>query len=125
MPTTTRCSIRILFPALMLVLAGCGAMPTSGPSKKQIEEGQPRAGTAVIHVVDVDDAVTRRLLEQRRTRLFSESLGQVGESATSIGPGDTLEVNIWEAPPATLFGTGPADPRAAAAASGSRATTLP
>jgi polysaccharide export outer membrane protein len=126
MPEEIRRSNRILCPVLILLLAGCGMMPTSGPSKKQVEEGRPQAGTAVIQVVDVDDAVTRRLLEQRRVRLFSESLGQVGESTSIIGLGDSLEVNIWEAPPATLFASATTDARAtAAAATGARATTLP
>jgi polysaccharide export outer membrane protein len=119
--------LRPATPALLLaaaLVAGCVALPASGPSGEQIDESSARSGTAAIQVVDVDDSVTRQLLAQRKLRLFSESLGQSSETANSIGPGDVLEVNIWEAPPATLFGATGGDARSGMA-SGSRATTLP
>ncbi len=77
---------------------------------------------ALIQVVDVDDRVARRLLAQRRLSLFSETLGLQAAPALVIGNGDTLEVSIWEAPPATLFGGGTTDTRTPAA---TRATTMP
>lgn len=71
--------------------------------------------------MDIDAGVARQLLGQRRFKLFSETLGQARASA-DIGRGDTLEVFIWESPPATLFGGGVSDPRAPSTA---RATALP
>ena len=41
----------------------------------------------------------------------------------SVGAGDVLEVSVWEAPPATLFGSTVIDPRAGAATT--RVTTFP
>lgn len=74
-----------------------------------------------IQVVDVDVGVTRQLAELRRQKLFSETLGN-GRASSDIGLGDTIEVSLWEAPPATLFGGGVADPRSPSTV---RATTLP
>jgi polysaccharide export outer membrane protein len=44
---------------------------------------------------------------------------------TVVGVGDVLEVTIWEAPPATLFGGMATDTRIGAAVSTARPTTLP
>lgn len=114
----------IAFALLVGLLAGCAQLPTSGPSTRQIDDTGGKAAAGAIQVVDVDDMVTRQLLAQRTQRLFSENLGLAPAPAPSIGPGDVLEVNIWEAPPATLFGSGTAA-ELRGAASGSRATTLP
>ncbi len=113
---------RLIASAAVLLAAGCSQMPTSGPSSKEIQDGANQPGTAAVQVVDVDDQVARRLLAQRRFKLFSESLGAAGGNGNTFGSGDTLEVNIWEAPPATLFGGGALDPRAPSTV---RATTLP
>jgi polysaccharide export outer membrane protein len=72
--------------------------------------------------VDVTDSVARQLLSQRHHKLFSESLGAAATATGEIGPGDTVEVTIWEAPPATLFGSGTVDPRLP---SSSRGTGFP
>jgi polysaccharide export outer membrane protein len=99
-------------------------MPTVGPSSEEIAASAASAAPGGIQIVDVDERVARRLLAQRRHRLFSEALGDSRRTQQPIGAGDTVEVNIWEAPPATLFGGGMAlDPRSGLASS--RQTTLP
>jgi len=86
--------------------------------------GQPGPDASLIQVVTVDDAVARKLLVQRKQRMFSETLGSTILPAGLIGAGDGIEVNIWEAPPATLFASGvTSDLRGAT--SGSRVVTLP
>ena len=107
---------------IALALGACAQLPGVGPSAEDIGGTQARPGTGDVQVVDVNDRVARQLLSQRRHDLFSESLGQARGPVTEIGSGDTLEVNIWEAPPATLFGGGPVDPRSPSTA---RATTFP
>jgi polysaccharide export outer membrane protein len=62
-------------------------------------------GPTTVQVVDVDDAVTHRLLALRSQKLFSETLGDGPIGPRVVGPGDLLEVSIWEAAPATLFTT--------------------
>ena len=106
-----------------MVLSGCaGFLPTVGPSAHVIQATKEPVGTAGIQVVDVDDAVTRKLLTQRTDHLFSESLRDAPVHRT-VGAGDELEVSIWEAAPATLFST--ATVQLPGAIETSHATTLP
>lgn len=114
-----------LAPALITaaLLSACVAMPTAGPTVKEIEAEAQGSTEAVIQVVDVDAGVARTLQAQRRQALFSEVLGRPSSGNQVVGVGDSLEVNVWEAPPATLFGSATADVRGTA--TGSRVTTLP
>jgi polysaccharide export outer membrane protein len=111
-------SFAVLVLALVPVLfAGCSTLiPGAGPNRRAIDEaeGAP-AGSAVIQIVDVDDAVTRKLLAQRSTLRFSEVLGEPPPAPGSrrVGRGDLIEVTIWEAAPATLFGSAIMDVRGA------------
>lgn len=104
------------------LLAGCSYLPTIGPSAEAVAQPPADASLPTVQIVDVDDGVARRLAAQRQQRQFSESLGAAAPATRRIGPGDSVEVTIWEAPPATLFGTG-SDARAGIA--GSLPTTLP
>ena len=99
-------------------------MPTIGPSRNAIDEAKPQPNTIAIQLIDINDAVTRQLLAQRELRLFSETLGNQRIATRTVGPGDMLEVSIWEAAPATLFGTAPVNSNSAMIAT-SHATTLP
>jgi polysaccharide biosynthesis/export protein len=121
MPISLVRSIRLTL-LLSALVAGCSQLPTTGPSRKEIEQVTVTPGTTAIQVVDVDDAVVRRLLAQRVQQLFSEALAGPASSSLTIGSGDGLEVVIWESPPATLFGAAVLDPRTSATAS---ATVLP
>jgi len=116
-----------VLPAVALLaftLAGCASnFSTIGPSRRQIEQSTPPPAVNAIQVVDVDDTVARRLLAQQRHQRFSETLGGQSGPALHVGYGDYLEVTIWEATPATLFGSGSLDPRTLQI--GTRATTLP
>jgi len=87
-------------PALaILALSACAFLPTSGPSRNEVQTGAGRG----IQIVDVNDGVARRLLESHASRLLSDALGGTPSNTEVVGPGDVLEVFIWEAPPATLF----------------------
>jgi polysaccharide export outer membrane protein len=113
---------RLAFVIAALALGACSQMPAVGPTTSTVEQAASAPPAGHIQVVDVDDRVARELLAARRFKLFSQTLGEQPPSTINIGPGDTLEVNIWEAPPATLFGGGPVDPRTPSAA---RSTSLP
>jgi polysaccharide export outer membrane protein len=107
-----------------VLLAGCtGFLPTIGPSRGQIDNAKPRPNTAAIQIIDIDDAVTHQLLSQRALRMFSETLGNKRIASRLVGAGDVLEVWIWEAAPATLFGVAPTN--ASSGIATSRPTTLP
>ena len=90
-----------------LVLQACAIMPATGPSGRGIARAEAgrEVGGAEITVVDVTDAVTRQMLTIDRQRLFSEELGEGAPVGAVVGNGDVLDVAIWEAPPAALFGT--------------------
>ncbi|MED5619506.1 polysaccharide biosynthesis/export family protein [Ideonella sp. BN130291] len=115
--TASRLFILALCAAL---LCGCAQLPNVGPSRKDVEQHAP---TGSIQLVQLTGDVTQRLLVERRQRLFSEALGAASARYSGIGPGDALEVNIWEAPPATLFGGAASELRGSLAAS--RGTALP
>jgi polysaccharide export outer membrane protein len=107
-----------------ILLSGCAwFLPTIGPTRTQIERSKPPPNAAAIQLIVIDDAVTRQLLAQRALRLFSETLGNKRIASRSVGPGDMLEVSIWEAAPATLFSA--ATLTATNMIATSHATTLP
>jgi polysaccharide export outer membrane protein len=114
-----------------LLLAGCSTypawLPSAGPSGEQVTNvanAQSTQNVPGIQVVEITDAVARRVVASQQRRLFSETLGSTAAAAGFVvGAGDVLEISIWEAPPASLFGSGVLDPRAGAAVS--RVTALP
>jgi polysaccharide export outer membrane protein len=110
-----------------LLLAGCSTypawIPSAGPSTEQVTDLQGAQNLSGIQVIEVTDAVARRVVASQQRLLFSETLGAAVSKAHPIGAGDVLEISIWESPPAALFGSGALDPRAGAAST--RATVLP
>lgn len=115
--------------ATAVLAAGCAHVPTSGPSRNEIANtgNIELPGTTSVQIVPVNEAIARRLVSRRTFTLFSDSLkDNPSASYSKVGLGDTVEVSIWEAPPATLFGVGGAtDARAASAMGTSRAISFP
>ncbi|MDO5638283.1 MAG: polysaccharide biosynthesis/export family protein [Neisseria sp.] len=94
---------------LLLALVGlsaCGSIPTSGPSgKKVVALSQQQASTSVpdVQLIEVDEGVAQSLYRQKNDQSFA----QLGEGYASVGMvnvGDVLDITIWEAAPAVLFG---------------------
>jgi polysaccharide biosynthesis/export protein len=104
-------SRRFLYLILPLgtgLVTACGSIPTSGPSALQIQSAstrQPSANAAGIQIVDVTDEVARRLFVNRAKSNFYVTFGGSTVFQQQLGIGDQLEISIWEAPPATLFGS--------------------
>lgn len=115
-----------LLAGAAVTLASCGLAPASGPTSRAIN-GANRASfdQSSIMVVDVSNDVARRLVESSRPRTFADVLGEGMPVRTLIGRGDTLDISIWEAPPAVLFGSVGADPRVTSSGSTARGTSLP
>ncbi|MDO4907633.1 polysaccharide biosynthesis/export family protein [Neisseria sp.] len=91
---------------VFLVLAGCGGLPTSGPKQRDVmalKNNQAQAAPDV-SVVDVDDKVVSALYAADRGQSFADFGGRGSGFADVVGSGDVLEITLWEAAPAVLFG---------------------
>jgi len=90
---------------MMLTLGACTTLGASGPSSSAINNSRDKTvDQANIKVIDVTDQVTRQVLGAFRGGTFAELLGDVPPVGSTVGQGDIVEVSIWEAPPAALFG---------------------
>lgn len=108
-------------------LASCQAF---GPSRGDIVgaatvPAPPGGATAAIKVIEVSGAVAYQLPVAQPRPSFADALGGVQPVGTTVDVGDTVEVTIWEAPPATLFGGPVNDTRIGNAINTARPTTLP
>lgn len=110
-----------------LTLSGCAALPGAGPSTGQITRAgkAPSASDAGIAIVDLNDAVTREIVTANRPIPFLESLGEGQPIGSVIGKGDVLDIAIWEAPPAALFGIAGGATQLTASGATARGTSLP
>ena len=92
--------------ALLIPLAACSSLGATGPGTGTIKKAEHQEfANSNIQIIEVTDAVARRVLAAQEASLFSRRLGDAPPVGTIIGPGDTLELTIWEAPPAVLFGS--------------------
>ena len=114
---------------LAILTSGCSTpssifkyIPSSGASNSQIENAATPQVASGIHLIDVTNAVAQRLLTSQGHESFAQRLPQTASKLHDIGTGDTLEVSIWEAPPATLFG---ASTISSQSSSSSQVTVLP
>ena len=110
-----------------LALPGCALLPASGPSTGQITRAAkgPSASDAGLAIIDVNDAVARELVAANRQVPFSESLGEGQPIGSVIGKGDVLDIAIWEAPPAALFGAAGGATQLTGSGTTARGTSLP
>ena len=87
-------------------VAGCSSFGSSGPSRKTVmaSANQPLAN-ASISVIPLTDDVARQLIVGDRSERFSQLFPEAEVGGALIGNGDVLEITMWEAPPAVLFGS--------------------
>ena len=86
-----------------LALAGCAALPSTGPTTMEVSE-QAQSGSDVRFVLrDVDDQVVS-ILASTRPPTFHGSFGDARPAPSQrIGIGDTVQVTVWEAAAGGLF----------------------
>ncbi len=76
-------------------------------------------------VVPITDALAQAVNVAELQGDFAARIGDATPIGTRVGVGDTLEVTIWEAAPAALFGTANLDAGSASGLQTSRPNTLP
>lgn len=88
------------------VLSGCTLVPTSGPSASRVNalpNQQATTNVPEVALVEVDEQVASTLYRLKVDQTFAQfGEGRAVSDAVSIG--DVLDITIWEAPPALLFG---------------------
>ncbi|MDY7097799.1 MAG: polysaccharide biosynthesis/export family protein [Pseudomonadota bacterium] len=90
----------------MLALSGCSTLGGTGPSTGTLRNsGEESYANEAIQVIDLEAGVINRLTAHSAANSFAEVFGDGAVSKTVIGAGDTLDIAIWEAPPAVLFGS--------------------
>lgn len=104
----------IAVTGLAWLLGGCAAtggfLAGSGPSAVAIAAAAAAApeaalpGSDAIQVIDLDPGVSRRVSDSRKSSLFSQGLPPARTPERLLGAGDVIEIAVWEAPPAALFG---------------------
>lgn len=97
----------VLAGALAAVLAGCTSLGAAGPSSGQVRQidGESYAG-GQIALVELDPQTWQRVSAFEQSQSLARRLGESGAGDLLIGPGDVLDIALWEAPPAVLFGGG-------------------
>lgn len=111
----------------LAALSGCQAF---GPSTQTIRSGglvPVRAGEPAvpIRVIEVAGGEPLPLPTLEPMRPFYDVIPAVSPVGTTVDVGDAVEVTVWEAPPATLFGASGADTRIGTAISTARPNVLP
>lgn len=90
---------------LALVLSGCsGLLGQAGPSSRAVVNAANSDVMSGIVVVDLDTDAVQRLRPTGQSASFSRDLGRALPLGSIVKSGDVLEVSVWEAPPAALFG---------------------
>ena len=91
---------------IVVALAACGSIPTSGPSGRNVVAlSQQQASVSVpdVQLIEVDEGVAQSLYRLKNDQSFAQ-LGEGYASVGAVSVGDVLDVTIWEAAPAVLFG---------------------
>lgn len=95
--------------AALALLSACSSLPTSGPSYSKVLEANERTSEAnlpEVNLIKLDNITAQNLYQAQQAQRFSGFDGSMGGGgyAGTVNVGDVLEISIWEAPPAVLFG---------------------
>jgi polysaccharide biosynthesis/export protein len=119
--TDLRIFSRFSILAAATFVAGCTAV---GPTTRAIERAPVTAAANGIRVVEISDPIAQQVNIADVHGDFA-GIGDATPIGTRVGVGDTLEVTIWEAAPAALFGTANLDTGIGSTVQTSRPNTLP
>jgi polysaccharide export outer membrane protein len=103
------------------VLAACSALPTAGPTAKDVRHQAVEDNQARFDLIDIDQNVID-VLNAEPADSFHKRFKKYGKPPVPrIGIGDSVVVSIWEAAGGGLFSSSPTDHVSA----GSRSVTIP
>lgn len=115
--------IRRFFIGLSVAgICGCTAV---GPTTAEVERAPVSSAAGGIRVIDVTDQLAQQVNVADVQGDFAGRIGNAVPIGTRVGVGDTLEVTIWEAAPAALFGTANIETGIDSTLATSRPNTLP
>ncbi|MEX4505388.1 capsule polysaccharide exporter BexD [Haemophilus influenzae] len=103
--------LRAVSFVLMFGLVACSSLPTSGPSHSavlEINQGADASELAgKVNVIELNESLVQQIYAAQQSQRFSGFADVRGNGgyAGAVNVGDVLEISIWEAPPAVLFGT--------------------
>ena len=117
----TRANLRFSSVATILLLAACTSV---GPTREEIEKTPARSQVEDVRVIPISESLARQVNVADLQGNFAAAIGDATPIGTRVGVGDTLDVTIWEAAPAALFGTANLDTGIGSAVQASRATDL-
>jgi polysaccharide export outer membrane protein len=111
---------------VILSLAGCSTLPTSGPTVAQVFDQAVTNGQRHFILVDVNSQVVSTLLAQPSEDFHTRFQAYGKPPPPKIGIGDSVAVTIWEAAAGGLFGAQPSTGAATTGiATGATGTTIP
>lgn len=88
-----------------VALSACSALGASGPSHASIRHlNQASPAPQKVTLIHLDNDATTRLNSLEKSRSFATVLGDSAVQDPLLGAGDVLDITVWEAPPAVLFG---------------------
>lgn len=102
---------------ILLLASACTSV---GPGTQRVVNAGKNTTIQGIQVINLDENSWQASV-MPPTPGFAQTLGQSEPVGEIVGPGDVLEVTIWEAPPAVLFSTAPI----ATSVDTSRSTSMP
>ncbi|HRE19871.1 MAG TPA: polysaccharide biosynthesis/export family protein [Rhabdaerophilum sp.] len=88
---------------LGISLAGCGALPSAGPTSVEISSGAENNGEFRYLLRDIDEPTVNLLLAMRPVSLQGSFGARRPAPTQRIAVGDTLVITIWEAASGGLF----------------------
>ncbi|OSI10203.1 polysaccharide biosynthesis/export family protein [Neisseria zoodegmatis] len=92
---------------ISVALNGCGNLPTSGPNQIEVinlKNHQVQVTVPDVAVVDIDESVLSSFYSLAQQQSFLDFGVGNARFADAVGAGDVLEITLWEAAPAVLFG---------------------
>ncbi len=129
MSSSIKKKVSLVWALATLCLSGCGTfpdwIPASGASREQVLEQHDSGRIEGIQLVDVNDVLARGLAKAKQLGRFSNTFASKTTNTYEIGPGDVIEVTIWETPPAMLFGSAAPVSLPSLGSGGSTSVTLP